>query len=146
MKGFIVLITLIMLPTLILSQSCIGKWITYDDHSGKQKSVVELYKQKDRLYGKITYVFPAEGISQNTTCTACKDDRKGKSIVGLEIIRDLKWDGTSWYNGSIMDPEIGKIYDVKIWLDDKNHDRLIVRGYVGLLFRTQYWKRLYIQK
>ncbi len=129
-----------------MAQSCIGKWITIDDETGKQKSIVELYKQNDKLYGKITYLFPREGRGPNPKCTKCTDDRKDEPLVGLQIVRNLKWDGSTWNSGTIVDPENGKIYDVKMWLDEENKDRLNVRGYIGPFFRTQTWKRLDIEK
>jgi uncharacterized protein (DUF2147 family) len=37
-----------------------------------------------------------------------------------------------------MDPETGKVYDCKLWLEG---DVLKVRGYVAFFFRTQTWRR-----
>ena len=37
-----------------------------------------------------------------------------------------------------MDPEDGKVYKAEMWLDQ---GRLKVRGYLGLLYRTQTWVR-----
>ena len=126
----------------IKAQSCVGKWITIDDETGKQKSIVELYKSNDKLYGKITYLFPREGRGPNPKCTKCTDDRKDEPLVGLQIVRGLKWDGDEWKGGTIVDPENGKIYTVGMWLDEDNKDRLNVRGYIGPFFRTQQWKRV----
>jgi uncharacterized protein (DUF2147 family) len=139
------LIKLLIAITLIISaqalgQSCIGKWITIDDETGKQKSIVELYKQNDKLFGKITYVFPNEIKGPNPKCTKCTDDRKDQPILGLQIVRSLKWNGGSWEGGTIVDPENGKIYDVKMWIDPQNSNRLNVRGYIGPFLITQYLK------
>ena len=131
-----------MISVNAFSQSCIGKWITIDDETGKQKSIVELYKQNDKLYGKITYLFPREGRGPNPKCTKCSDDRKDEPLVGLQIVRSLKWNGGSWDGGTIVDPENGKTYDVKMWVDTENSNRLNVRGYIGPFFRTQQWKRV----
>jgi uncharacterized protein (DUF2147 family) len=54
----------------------------------------------------------------------------------------LEWDGSEWEDGTICDPENGKIYTCSIWLDEENKDRLHVRGYVGPFFRTQTWIRV----
>lgn len=132
----------ILISSKTFGQSCIGKWITIDDETGKQKSIVELYKQNDKLYGKITYLFPREGRGPNPKCTKCSDDRKDEPLVGLQIVRNLKWNGGSWEGGTIVDPENGKIYDVKMWVDPENSNRLNVRGYIGPFFRTQQWKRV----
>lgn len=124
------------------SQSCVGKWTTIDDQTGKQKSIVELYKYKDKLYGKVTYLYPRAGREANPVCKKCTDDRKDKPIVGLQIVRYMSWDGSEWEGGTILDPENGKTYTAKIWLEEGNPDKLNVRGYIGPFFRTQQWIRV----
>ena len=146
MKTIVLVLSFFFVALTGMAQSCVGKWITIDDETGKQKSIVELYKQNDKLYGKITYLFPREGRGPNPKCTKCTDDRKDEPLVGLQIVRNLKWDGSTWNSGTIVDPENGKIYDVKMWLDEENKDRLNVRGYIGPFFRTQTWKRLDTEK
>lgn len=126
----------------MFGQSCVGKWITIDDETGKKKSVVELYKVDGKLYGKIIYLFPREGREENPKCTKCTDDRKDEPLVGLQLVRDLTWDGSEWEGGTIVDPESGKIYTLKMWLSNDNADVLNVRGYIGPFFRTQTWIRL----
>lgn len=125
-----------------IAQSSIGSWITIDDKTKKQKSIVELYKKDSKMYGKIKYLFPREGRGDNPICSKCTDDRKNQPIKGLQIIRGLKWNGSEWEGGTIVDPENGKVYKVKIWVDSDNHDRLKVRGYAGIFYRTQTWKKL----
>lgn len=122
-------------------KTCVGKWITIDDESGKKKSIVELYKSESKLYGKITYLYPREGREDNPKCTKCSGDRKNKPLIGLQIVRGCKWNGSEWEGGTIVDPENGKVYDVKFWLDPSNANRLNVRGYIGIFFRTQQWIR-----
>ena len=124
------------------AQSCVGKWITIDDETDKKKSIVELYKVDGKLYGKIIYLFPREGREDDPKCKKCTDDRKDQPLVGLQIVRSLKWDGEEWEGGTIVDPEIGKIYTVKMWLVEGNANLLNVRGYIGPLYRTQKWVRV----
>jgi len=126
----------------VSAQTCSGKWTTIDDETGKKKSIVELYKLDGKLYGKITYLYPREGREENPKCTKCEDDRKNKPLVGLQIVRGCKWDGTEWEGGTIVDPENGKVYSVKIWMDENNPNKLNVRGYIGIFFRTQTWQRV----
>ena len=124
------------------AQTCVGKWITIDDETNKKKSIVELYKVDGKLYGKIIYLFPREGREDNPKCKKCTDDRKDQPLVGLQIVRSLKWDGEEWEGGTIVDPENGKVYTVKMWLEEGNANLLNVRGYVGPIFRTQKWVRV----
>jgi uncharacterized protein (DUF2147 family) len=116
-----------------------GKWKTIDDETKQAKSIVEIYKKSDgKYYGKVSQLLikPA-----NPNCTGCKDDRKGKPILGMEIIRGLKKDGDEFTGGTITDPKTGKTYKCTI---TKSGDKLNVRGYMGvsILGRTQIWDKV----
>ncbi|WP_247653621.1 DUF2147 domain-containing protein [Flavobacterium sp. CS20] len=74
--------------------------------------------------------------------TKCKGDKKDKPIEGLVIIEDLKPKGNECVDGEITDPENGKTYTCKIWIDQDNKDVLNVRGYWAFFYRTQYWQRV----
>lgn len=142
MKKIIALLTLLIVTSITYSQSCAGKWVTIDDETGTKKSVVELYKKDGVLYGKIIKLYPREGRGPNPKCTLCPDDRKDQPLVGLQIIRDMKWDGSEWEDGTIIDPQKGKIYTAALWLNPDNPNRLNVRGYAGIFYRTQTWIRV----
>jgi len=64
------------------------------------------------------------------------DARYLKPIVGMVIINDMEKDEDEWGNGTILDPENGKIYRCKLWVED---GKLMVRGYIAFLYRTQTW-------
>lgn len=115
-----------------------GKWKTIDDESGKAKSYVEIYKKSDgKYYGKIVQLLIKP---EDPNCSKCKDDRKGKPLVNLEIIRGLVKDGDEFSGGTITDPKTGKTYKCLI---TKEGDKLNVRGYVGVsaFGRTQTWHK-----
>lgn len=141
MKSLYTLVACLLLSTVTFAQSVEGKWTTIDDETGKAKSTVEIYKVKDQLYGKVVHLYPRPGIEPDPVCEKCSDDRKGKKVVGLQIIRDLKFNGKEWQGGTVLDPENGKVYKCKITFDPKNPDVLILRGYVGPFSRSQTWKR-----
>ncbi|MDQ0592978.1 uncharacterized protein (DUF2147 family) [Chryseobacterium ginsenosidimutans] len=115
-----------------------GKWKTIDDETKQAKSIVEIYKKGDQYYGKISQLLikPA-----NPNCVDCKDDRKNKPILGMEIIRGLKKDGNEFTGGTITDPKTGKTYKCTI---TRSGDNLNVRGYIGLSFigRSQTWQKV----
>ncbi|MFL9834368.1 DUF2147 domain-containing protein [Chryseobacterium terrae] len=116
-----------------------GKWKTIDDETKQAKSIVEIYKKSDgKYYGKVSQLLikPA-----NPNCTGCKDDRKNKPILGMEIIRGLEKDGDEFTGGTITDPKTGKTYKCTI---TKSGDKLNVRGYMGvsILGRTQVWQKV----
>ena len=123
------------------SQSVIGKWKTIDDETGKAKSIVEIYEKDGKLYGKIIELFREPGEVQDPVCEECPGDRKGQKINGMEIIRDMEQDGSEYDEGTIHDPKTGKVYDCKLWLNEDDPNKLMVRGYVAFFFRTQEWIR-----
>src|SRR6185436_11106329 len=70
---------------------------------------------------------------------------RGRSVIGLEIIRDLSPadDGAArWEGGTIYDPTSGRTYRASLVLDGA--DRALLRGYVGLpiIGRTTTWVRV----
>lgn len=142
MKGLMLFVVGLMLSSYTMAQTSLGKWVTIDDKTGKKKSIVELYKDGDKMFGKIVYLYPREGREPNAKCDKCTDDRKGEPLVGLQLVRDMEWNGGAWVNGTIVDPETGKVYDLKMWVEKDRPDELNVRGYIGPFFRTQTWLRV----
>ncbi|MEJ1241599.1 DUF2147 domain-containing protein [Chryseolinea sp. T2] len=118
--------------------SVVGQWKTVDDSSGEVKAIVELFQSKGTVSGKIVRIFDKE--HPDPTCEACDedDDRYRKKIVGMEIIRGLVPDGEGYGSGEILDPENGRVYRCKVWIEEGN---LIVRGYWGPFYRTQIWRK-----
>jgi uncharacterized protein (DUF2147 family) len=138
-----VLLTLLVFASAAsAAQSVVGKWKTIDDQTGEARSVVELTMRNGVLNGTIVDMYLREGETMDATCDLCEDDREGKPILGMEIIRDMQPEGDEWEDGTILDPETGKVYDCKIWLDEENPDQLRVRGYLYLFYRTQTWVRM----
>ena len=138
MKKLLITLTMVVTSIVLFAQSndIVGKWTTIDDDSGKAKSIVEIFKKSDgKYYGKIVQLLQKP---ENENCVACKDDRKNKPLIGLEIIRGLKMEGKEFTGGTITDPKSGKTYKCTI---TRNGDKLNVRGYVGisLMGRTQVW-------
>jgi uncharacterized protein (DUF2147 family) len=120
----------------------IGKWRTIDDESGKERSIIELYESKGLISGKVIKTFPQPGEDVDPVCDKCdpEDARYNKKIIGMEILQNMKRAGDEFTEGNILDPENGKIYRCKLWLEGSN---LMVRGYWGPFFRTQIWKKVH---
>jgi len=116
----------------------IGKWVTVDDGTTEVKSVVEIFERKGKYFGRIIKVFSKE--NPDPVCDKCPadDDRFNKKIVGMEIIRNMAAEDDEYVDGTILDPEVGKIYRCKLWLEGS---QLMVRGYLGPFYRTQTWRK-----
>nr|WP_298904330.1 DUF2147 domain-containing protein [uncultured Psychroserpens sp.] len=135
------LVVLILLMTLTVSaQSVLGKWKTVDDETGEEKSIVEIYKENGKIYGKIIEIFDPE--KRDLPCKFCKGDDYNKPVLGLKIIKDMVKSGNAYKKGTITNPEDGKTYECRLKLDGDNNDRLQVRGYIAFFYRTQYWLRV----
>ncbi len=121
--------------------SPVGEWRTIDDATHEPKAVVRIFEQGGALYGVVEKSLVATPMRK--TCDQCTDDRKGRPILGMDIIRGLRRDGDQWDGGTILDPLEGKTYKCKISLQPGGQ-RLDVRGYLGisLLGRTQTWERV----
>ncbi|WP_448520600.1 DUF2147 domain-containing protein [Rhodoflexus sp.] len=125
-----------LLANICTAQDIVGKWKTIDDEDGKPRSIVEIYKQGDKYFGKITEIYYRPGEVADPVCDKCTDDRKNKKVIGMVIIRNLEKKGNEFKGGDILDPNNGKIYDCKLWVDN---GVLKVRGYIAFLYRTQSW-------
>ena len=144
MKRVFFLFCFFFISGLSFSQSIEGKWFTYDDKTGKQTSIVEIFKKKNgKFYGKI--VFITDEADRNNLCTECPNGEgysKKDPVTGLEIMRNFSSIDENKWEGKILDPDDGKIYSCQISLTEKGK-KLKVRGYIGipLLGRSQVWVR-----
>jgi uncharacterized protein (DUF2147 family) len=131
---------LLLVPLVGNGQSIVGRWTTIDDETGKPKSIVEIFENGGKFYGKIVKLINPEN-GPDPVCDQCPedDDRYNKKIIGMEIIRNMKKDGDEFGDGTILDPKVGKIYRCRLWLEN---DVLKVRGYWGPFYRTQTWNRV----
>ena len=139
------LITLMILAsaTIPTNKDVTGTWKTIDDDTGKPKSIVKLYKKDGKLYGKILKLFRTADEEQDPLCDKCEGAKHNKHIIGMQIVNGLVYDDGEWEgDDGILDPNNGKVYDCKIWLDEDDPDVLNVRGYIGWIFRTQTWHRV----
>lgn len=125
--------------TQTLQAQVTGTWKTIDDETGKEKSYVELYEANGTLYGKVTKLLNAPA---DRKCDKCPDERKNQPILGMIILVNMKNKDGYFQGGNILDPEKGKWYGCKMWIKEGEPNTLVVRGYYGPIYRTQYWYRV----
>jgi len=134
-----ILIAVFFMSASSFSQDILGKWKTIDDETGEAKSIVEIYKKNDQVFGKIVEILNKD--KQDAICEKCEGADKGRPILGLEIIKNMEKSGNYYKEGTIFDPTKGKEYTCRLGLTD-NKDVLQVRGYIAFLYSTQYWERV----
>ena len=141
MKRLHFLLALVLMSTNLLAQtSILGEWITVNDKTGEKKSVVSIYQAENgKYYGKIIDLLTGSG---DEVCTACVGEDQNKPIIGLVIVRDMQLKDGELRGGKVLDPDNGKFYYAKIYLDKDG--TLVLRGSLdkaGLLGRSQTWLR-----
>jgi uncharacterized protein (DUF2147 family) len=106
-------LTLVAASAFAFAQSAaspIGRWKTLDDETGKAMTVVEVYTAKNgHLAARIV-----ENIAAPANCEKCSGKDKGKPIVGMPVLWDLKAkpDGT-WGDGQGFKPSAGMNFKAK---------------------------------
>ena len=116
----------------------VGDWKTVDDKTGEKRSIVTIYKGSDGLYyGKVSKLLMYQEL--HPKCEACQGEDKNAPVEGLVIIRGMKAEDGQLVGGKVLDPESGKFYYGKIYLQNGN---LVLRGSLdkrGFLGRNQTW-------
>ncbi|MFK7781081.1 DUF2147 domain-containing protein [Psychroserpens sp.] len=122
------------------AQGILGQWKTIDDETGEEKSIVEIYKKDGKVFGKIIEIFDVS--KRDLPCKFCEGEDYNKPVLGLEIIKNMEVKGDAYKNGTITNPEDGKVYTCRLKLDDDDPNQLQVRGYIAFFYKTQYWVRV----
>lgn len=119
----------------------VGLWRTIDDDGKTEKSQVRITEKDGVLTGVIEKI--TDPTKQDSKCDECTDDRKGKPVIGMAIIRGVKQDADdkeTWTGGQILDPNNGKTYKTRL-KPIEGGKKMEMRGYIGFLYRTQVWIR-----
>lgn len=129
-----------LIPGYAQINTIVGEWYTVDDKTGETLSVVKIYKAENgKYYGKIIEMLVPG--TENELCTACKGEDQNKRILGMVIIRDMVEKDGVLSGGKVLDPDNGKFYYGKIYIEN---GKLALRGSLdkwGALGRTQFWNK-----
>lgn len=135
----IILITAVFFTIISVNgQSIFGKWKTIDDKTGEAKSIVEIYEEDGKVFGKIIDILNPK--KRDALCVKCKGSEKDQPVLGLVLIKNMQKDGEYYKKGTVFNPQNGKSYKCRIRLENAN--TLEVRGYVSFMYATQYWERV----
>ena len=130
----------------------LGEWVTED-----RDSRVEIFRKDHRYFVKIVALRHPNYLPGETNGMDGKprldsnnqnESLRSRPLVGIELMKDFRFDNDKWIGGRIYDPKNGKTYKCEISLAEDG--MLHVRGYVGvsLLGRTTVWEsaRVYLEK
>ena len=128
-------------PALAQEPGPVGRWLTEGG-----KSQVEIARCGDRLCGRIVWLNEPldEAGKPKTDKNNPAEAERSRPILGLQLLAGFIKSAEAadrWEDGTIYNPEDGKVYKCSLTLQDAN--TLRVRGYVGvpLFGKTQVWTR-----
>ena len=120
----------------------VGRWNTIDDEKNIPVSIINIYRGTDGLYyGQIERIL-VKG-EENKICKACEGELHNKPVVGIVNVQKMEWRDGKLQGGTILDPNNGKTYYAKMWLDPQT-GKLVLRGSLdkrGFIGRNQEWVR-----
>jgi uncharacterized protein (DUF2147 family) len=130
-------------PVHAAEPSAVGLWEQVDESSGKAESWFKIIERNGVYEGAIVKIFFKPGEDENWACSKCEGAERNAPVLGLTLIKGMQRNGSSYENGTIMDPRDGSVYRALMKLSPDGQ-KLEVRGYLGIsLFgRSQVWKRL----
>jgi uncharacterized protein (DUF2147 family) len=119
----------------------VGLWKTVDDETKEERSHVRITEAGGVITGKIVKLLDPK--KQDSKCDKCSDARKDQPILGMTIVEGVKKNDSEpyWDGGSILDPNNGKTYKVRLTPQDGGK-QLQVRGFIGPFYRNQTWIRV----
>ena len=141
----IILLAMLFIATMANCQieKIVGRWTTIDDEKNIPVSIINIYRGNDgKYYGQIEKIL-VKG-EENKICKACEGELRNKPVVGIVNVQNMEWRDGKLQGGTILDPNNGKTYYAKMWLDPQT-GKLILRGSLdkrGILGRNQEWIRL----
>ncbi len=121
------------------AQDVLGKW-----KLSTGTAIVEVYREGDVYNGKIVWLQKptAEDGSPSVDKNNPDEKLRSRQLLGLNMLENLKKDGTRYTGGLIYDPANGKTYYCSMEVEG---DVLKVRGSLdkrGFFGRTMDWFRV----
>ena len=118
-----------------------GMWKQVDENH-EVRSLIQIDEANGVFSGKIIKIFPHADEPKNPLCDGCKGAKKDAPLIGLRIIENVRAVAGAYGGGTIIDPEDGSEYKVRLTPSDDGQS-LDVRGYIGveMMGRSQIWLR-----
>jgi uncharacterized protein (DUF2147 family) len=140
-KSLIAFLLLILLfSTYSFAQkTVVGTWKAVDDATNDVRAHVQIFEFQGKMYGKVTKMVK---LAPDQKCSLCPGDLKDQPIMGMLMLEKLQFRDGFYKNGKMLDIQNGKWYSCQMWLKDEDPDVLVIRNFLGFIYRTQYWYRV----
>ncbi len=104
----------------------LGLWLTSKEPESTQ---IKIVKCGDKFCGKVAWTKDEDALDKENP----DESLKSRKILGLNMIFDFTYDSDDnrWEDGFIYNPQDGKTYDCRMWLEEGDADTLNVKGTVG---------------
>ncbi|HET8964224.1 MAG TPA: DUF2147 domain-containing protein [Chitinophagales bacterium] len=119
------------------SDAILGKWKSSDG-----KTTVEIYKSGNTYSGKIVGLQQSNDASGKPRTDLENPDAslRNRPLIGLLVLKNLKFKDGYWKDGEIYSSQNGKSYTCDIWLE--GNDILKMKAYWYFMHQTEDWKRV----
>jgi uncharacterized protein (DUF2147 family) len=116
-----------------------GTWKVVDNASNDIKYHVRIYDFEGRMFGKVVKMVK---MPPSQTCPLCPGDLRNQPIMNMILVEKMQLSNGFYKNGRMLDPQNGRWYSCQMWLKEEDPDVLVVRGFLGFIYFTQYWYRV----
>jgi uncharacterized protein (DUF2147 family) len=117
----------------------IGTWKAIDNGTNDVRVHVQIFEFEGKLYGKVVKLVKS---SNDQRCTICPGELRNKPLLGMMVLEKLQLQNGFYQNGKLLDTQSGRWYSCQMWLKEEDPDILVVRGFLGFIYKTQYWYRV----
>lgn len=134
------LLFFILLSSALFGGDIIGFWKITDQDTNKPRSIIAIYEYRNKYYGRLIATYDKESgeVYENLDhrIERAPGVKRHPFYVGLDILWNLRKEGDKYVDGTIMDPEKGRIYDAEAWVEDGH---LVLRGKLLFFGQNQKW-------
>lgn len=117
------------------SVSPIGVWRALDDVSGEPRMIVRVFAENDEVKAVVQSLV---GGDADAKCDRCEGKLHNQTIVGMQILKGLRWKDGDYKGGQLLDIGSGKTYACSMRVADDG-SKLLLRGYTGFTFKNRVW-------
>lgn len=119
-------------------EKILGVWLSDD-----QEVKLEIFKKGSKYCGKIVWFKEGKDTGKHPYDVKNPDPSlRKRKILNLVILKDFVYEPKSqkWVKGKIYHPQQGQVYKGMMWLESP--EKLRIRGYWGILYKTNTWHKV----